>query len=184
MSAETAYETLLACARSLTGTKRAAAEDDPSQEEVRRFVSENQRVLDEARLVLRVECRPPPFDFEARQAAVFPLRDLARAFGGEMRVSEWDGDWDRLVRVGVNILELANATRRGGLGEVYNHDIAAIHAATMRCLDRNSKPSVIVCDTVKGKGVSFMEGNSHWHAGPTSTEQTEAALNEIAGGLR
>ena len=47
--------------------------------------------------------------------------------------------------------------------------------------NRNGKPSVIVAETVKGKGVSFMEGNADWHAGPTSPEQTESALQEILG---
>ena len=64
------------------------------------------------------------------------------------------------------------------------HDFAATHEATSRCIVRNGRPSVVVCDTVKGKGVSFMAANPDWHAGPTTHEQTEAALAEIAAGTR
>jgi transketolase len=63
------------------------------------------------------------------------------------------------------------------------HDFAQIHEATQRSArTRNRKPSVIVADTVKGKGVSFMENNADWHSGATTPEQTAAALREIDRG--
>lgn len=40
-------------------------------------------------------------------------------------------------------------------------------------------PTVIVAHTVKGNGVSFMEGNVNWHAGKMSAEQFEQAMKEI-----
>jgi transketolase len=93
---------------------------------------------------------------------------------------------DGLTSQIMNVNPIAEKFRAFGFNalDVNGHDFIAIHEATNRCLDHNGKPSVIVCDTVKGRGVSFMEGNSNWHAGPTSPEQTEAALAEIAGGLR
>jgi transketolase len=65
--------------------------------------------------------------------------------------------------------------------EIDGHCFVAIDSAVEKCLDRNGRPSVIVAETIKGKGVSFMEGNPDWHAGPTSPEQTESALREILG---
>jgi transketolase len=42
------------------------------------------------------------------------------------------------------------------------------------------KPTVIIADTVKGKGVSFMENQAGWHGVPTSgQEQLEKALQDI-----
>jgi transketolase len=42
------------------------------------------------------------------------------------------------------------------------------------------QPGVVIADTVKGKGVSFMEGDNRWHSGPTNTEETARALSELA----
>ena len=41
------------------------------------------------------------------------------------------------------------------------------------------KPSVLVCKTVKGKGVSYMENNAGWHGKGPNAEQVEIALKEL-----
>jgi len=41
------------------------------------------------------------------------------------------------------------------------------------------KPSAVIAHTIKGKGVSFMENNHHWHFGVATKEQAEAALAEL-----
>ena len=43
----------------------------------------------------------------------------------------------------------------------------------------SEKPTVIVADTIKGKGVSFMEKVIGWHAGALSTEDMEKAIAEV-----
>lgn len=63
--------------------------------------------------------------------------------------------------------------------EINGHSFEEIDEAVRECLTRSGRPSVIVADTIKGKGVSFMEDNPDWHAGPTNPKQTEAALHEI-----
>ena len=45
------------------------------------------------------------------------------------------------------------------------------------------RPSVIIAETVKGKGVSFMENKHEWHVGGLSEEQIEQALKDIGGAL-
>ncbi len=42
------------------------------------------------------------------------------------------------------------------------------------------RPHLIISDTVKGKGVSFMEHNLAWHAGALSQEQYDKAMSELA----
>ena len=42
-----------------------------------------------------------------------------------------------------------------------------------------SKPSVIICNTIKGKGVSFMENEVVWHYRPPNDEQYKLALSEL-----
>ncbi|MDO4289211.1 MAG: transketolase [Eubacterium sp.] len=41
------------------------------------------------------------------------------------------------------------------------------------------KPSVLICKTVKGKGVSYMENNVGWHGKGPNAEQVEIALKEL-----
>ena len=43
----------------------------------------------------------------------------------------------------------------------------------------NGKPHLLVSDTTKGKGVSFMEGIAKWHHGVLNAEQCDAAVAEI-----
>lgn len=43
---------------------------------------------------------------------------------------------------------------------------------------RTAKPYAVICDTVKGKGVSFMENNPLWHNGTLSEKQYKQALEE------
>jgi len=45
---------------------------------------------------------------------------------------------------------------------VNGHDFNKLNISIVNAL-RSKKPSVIICDTVKGKGVSFMENNLKWH---------------------
>ena len=60
---------------------------------------------------------------------------------------------------------------------VDGHDIAAITEALKK--PRCGKPRFICCNTVKGKGVSFMENQVGWHGKPINQEQYEAAKREV-----
>ncbi len=42
-----------------------------------------------------------------------------------------------------------------------------------------NQPNLIICNTVKGKGVSFMENQVVWHYRPPTDEQLAAALREL-----
>lgn len=48
---------------------------------------------------------------------------------------------------------------------------------------KNGKPKCIVCDTVKGKGVSYMEDQAAWHGTAPNKEEFELAIKELEGGL-
>ena len=41
------------------------------------------------------------------------------------------------------------------------------------------KPRVIIADTIKGKGVSFMEGKTAWHGVAPSKDDYDKALKEL-----
>ena len=59
------------------------------------------------------------------------------------------------------------------------HDLDAISAAVDEAKASKGKPTVIVCETVKGKGVSFMENQVGWHGVAPNAEQTAAAVAEL-----
>ena len=61
--------------------------------------------------------------------------------------------------------------------EIDGHDIPEILSSLKE--RHPTKPTVIIANTVKGKGVSFMENKSQWHHGTVSDEILEAALKEI-----
>ncbi len=59
------------------------------------------------------------------------------------------------------------------------HDIAAIRAALGA--PRDARPRAIVAESIKGRGVSFMEGLAAWHHKVPSAEQVTAAIAELTG---
>lgn len=44
---------------------------------------------------------------------------------------------------------------------------------------KSDKPLAVIANTIKGKGVSFMEGNTNWHHSVPKGEQLEAARREL-----
>lgn len=62
------------------------------------------------------------------------------------------------------------------------HDIGQVVAALERGRDHREGPYCIVSYTVKGKGVSFMEGDRAWHGKPPNEDQYRAARDELLGG--
>lgn len=61
------------------------------------------------------------------------------------------------------------------------HDVAALDQAFTKAKACVGKPSVIIAETVKGKGVSFMEGKNTWHGAPIGDEDLALALAELGG---
>ena len=64
--------------------------------------------------------------------------------------------------------------------EVDGHDISAIYE-TIEKAKQVSKPVAIIANTVKGKGVSFMENNAGWHGKAPSKEDYDRAMAELVG---
>lgn len=62
--------------------------------------------------------------------------------------------------------------------EIDGHDFAAIEAAAS-ISDELGRPKVIIANTVKGKGVSFMEDDNNWHYRIPSAEEVRKAATEL-----
>ena len=65
--------------------------------------------------------------------------------------------------------------------EIDGHDFEAIHEAVRNAKTTAGRPHCIVCDCIKGKGVSFMENNNAWHKGVPNDEQYRLAVSELGG---
>jgi transketolase len=62
---------------------------------------------------------------------------------------------------------------------VDGHDIAAVAGALERAGGMSGAPTLIVADTVKGKGISFAENTAAFHNGIMSREQFDSALAQL-----
>ncbi len=59
------------------------------------------------------------------------------------------------------------------------HDVEAIESAVISAKSVKDQPSIIICKTVKGKGISFMEGQSAWHGKPIDEVAYRQAMQEL-----
>ena len=66
------------------------------------------------------------------------------------------------------------------VAEVDGNDVAAVVNALEASFDRPGKPHLLILHTVKGKGVSFMEGQVGWHFGRLTPQELEQALADLA----
>lgn len=64
------------------------------------------------------------------------------------------------------------------------HDFDQIKKAIEMAKEEEGRPSIVICETVKGKGVSFMEDQAGWHGKAPNAEETAKALEDLEGGLK
>jgi transketolase len=68
--------------------------------------------------------------------------------------------------------------------DVDGHDVEAVLGALDQARACKGRPTQILCRTVKGKGVSFMENNPSFHGAAPSADQAKKALAEIGAPAR
>lgn len=88
---------------------------------------------------------------------------------------EADGSIEQVTGLG----DIADKYRSCGwiVQEINGNSVAEIKDAFDSLPPADSSvPTVLICHTVKGKGVPFMENNVRWHAGHVSEEQYEEAI--------
>ena len=76
---------------------------------------------------------------------------------------------DKFAAFGFHVIELADG-----------NDMAQIRAAFDEARGVEGMPVAIVAETVKGKGVSFMEGQVDWHGKGPDDDQFEQAMAELS----
>ena len=65
--------------------------------------------------------------------------------------------------------------------EVDGHDLKQLAEAVERAKAPTGRPTFIQCNTVKGKGVSFMENKAEWHGATIKESDYELAMAELGG---
>lgn len=61
------------------------------------------------------------------------------------------------------------------------HNVSALNSAISLAKTNSGSPTMIIANTIKGKGVSFMEGKNTWHGAAISDENLAQALKELGG---
>ncbi len=63
---------------------------------------------------------------------------------------------------------------------INGHDYSAIHEAIKTAHSETDRPTMIIANTIKGKGVSFLESDTvAWHGRALTTEELERAISEL-----
>jgi len=60
--------------------------------------------------------------------------------------------------------------------ELDGHDVETLRGALGRIPFHPGQPSILICHTIKGKGVGFLEGNAAWHHKSKASEEEITAL--------
>jgi len=89
---------------------------------------------------------------------------------------------DGFVKDILDVAPLADKWRAFGWHTIVidGHDLLQVKAAFVEAAATKGKPTCIVANTIKGKGVSFMENNPKWHGIAPSPQEVELALKELA----
>ena len=81
----------------------------------------------------------------------------------------------------IKLESLANKWKAFGWNvlEIDGHNHSKIKNALIKSKEAKIKPTVIIANTVKGKGISFMENNIKWHGSAPKEEDYKKAVLEL-----
>ena len=102
-------------------------------------------------LIQFVDCNK--VQIEGTTDQIMPLGDLKMKYEGS--------DWNVIEIDGHSFDEIINSVKN------------------LKSQKSNFKPNVVIANTTFGEGVSFMEGNSDWHARAPNTEEYKQAISEL-----
>ncbi len=94
-------------------------------------------------------------------------RNRLQISGGTEEVMSQDSQEERWASFGWNVIHAVG------------NDIVSLCGAFSEAKEYRGKPTVIIADTVKGYGVSFMENNAAWHHRVPTAEEYQKAMEEL-----
>lgn len=128
-------------------------------------------------------------DGEIQEGVIWEAAMSASKFGADNLIGILDNNGVQLDGTLEEIMPMGDiAAKFASFGwEVVHcdgHNIADVCDAIDRAKAIKGKPAIIIAKTVKGKGVSFMEGKNIWHGKPISNDDLTNAMNELKGGVQ
>lgn len=93
--------------------------------------------------------------------------------GNTRQIMNIDPVADKVKAFGWNVIEIEDGNDMAQVCEALDQ------LPPLDCA-KEAKPTFIISNTVKGKGVSFMEGNHKWHGGGIGDEDLKIALADVA----
>ncbi len=140
-------------------------------------------------LALKLEKRPSCVyaiigDGESNEGVVWEACQAANKFKPDNLIIIMDKNGVQLdgpTEVVMPGLDMAKKFAAFGLDvqEVDGHDLSALCDAIDRAKAKTGTASVIIANTVKGRGVSFMEGKSAWHGKNINDQERLQALKDL-----
>lgn len=124
-------------------------------------------------------------DGEQGEGSIYEAAMAANQYGLDNLVAIIDRNRLQISGTTEEVMSLENMYQRwSAFGwdviEMDGNDICDI-VNTFNAIDySNHKPHLLISHTIKGKGVSYMEGVAKWHHGVPSEEQYEKAIREIS----
>jgi len=106
--------------------------------------------------------------FALDNLTAFVDRNRLQISGTTEEVMTQDSQETRWAAFGWNVLSIPG------------NDMAAVDAAITLAKETKGKPTVIILNTTKGCGVSFMENSLAWHHKVMTDEQYSQAIQELA----
>lgn len=90
-----------------------------------------------------------------------------------------DGTLEEIMTIG----DIGAKFKAFGWNVIYcdGHDISSFSNAVDEAKLSKDRPSIIIAKTIKGKGISFMEGKSAWHGKAIGEEEYRNAKLELGG---
>ncbi|MBT3720037.1 transketolase [archaeon] len=107
--------------------------------------------------------------FKLNNLICFIDRNKVQLSGDSIDIMPLEPLADKLASFNLNVIEAS--------GHDFDEIITAFESAK-----NSNKPTIIIFNTIMGKGVSFMEGSYKWHGIAPDDEQTKKAIEEIQNG--
>lgn len=105
--------------------------------------------------------------FQLSNLVLIVDRNRLQSYGSDKEVMDMGDMGEKFAAFGCQVMEID--------GHNYNQ----IYRALMTGVSRNpAKPTVIIANTIKGKGASFMENRLEWHFKSPNDEQLQIILEE------
>ncbi|NBJ92506.1 transketolase [Parablautia muri] len=107
--------------------------------------------------------------FQLSNLVLIVDRNRLQSYGSDKEVMDMGDMGEKFRAFGCQVIEIDG------------HDYAQIYRALTTGISRNpAKPTVVIANTIKGKGISFMENKLEWHFKSPNDEQLKVILEELS----